>query len=174
PLAWTRGVMSMLTPTSRYWNWVLTSGLMPTPPMPGWNDPVATGTRSPIFSEAFCPSRARICGFWISLVSLLLITADKLAEGIVTWKSVAFRLPKVLRLSPLVVLEVEVVVLVVAVVLGVVVEAILLCRVTVALVGGLKPRVLERSLLTCITAMSTITSGRALSRSSTNFSASAI
>jgi len=36
-----------------------------------------------------------------------------------------------------VVLEVEVVVLVVAVVLGVVVEAILLCRVTVALVGGL-------------------------------------
>ena len=43
-----------------------------------------------------------------------------------------------------------------------------------ALVGGLKPRVRDLSLLTCITAMSTITSGRALSRSSTNFSASAI
>jgi len=26
---------------------------MPTPPMPGWNEPVATGTRSPIFSDAF-------------------------------------------------------------------------------------------------------------------------
>src|ERR1022692_3282571 len=31
---------------------------MPTPPIPGWNDPVATGTRSPIFSVAFCPSSA--------------------------------------------------------------------------------------------------------------------
>ena len=62
--------MSMFTPTSMYWNWVLTSGLMPTPPMPGWNEPVATGTRSPIFREAFCPSTARICGCWMTLVSL--------------------------------------------------------------------------------------------------------
>ena len=35
PLECTFGVMSIFTPTSRYWNWVLTSGLMPTPPMPG-------------------------------------------------------------------------------------------------------------------------------------------
>jgi hypothetical protein len=48
---------------AKYWNWVFTSGLMPTPPMPGWNDPVATGTRSPIFSVAFWPSSARTCGF---------------------------------------------------------------------------------------------------------------
>jgi len=45
---------------------------------------------------------------------------------------------------------------------------------TVALVGGLNPSVRDLSLLTCKTAMSTITSGRALSKSSTNFSASAI
>ena len=38
----------------------------------------------------------------------------------------------------------------------------------------LKPRVRDRSLLTCITAISIMTSGRALSRSSTSFSASAI
>ena len=53
----------------------------------------------------------------------------------------------------------------------VVVELMLSCRVMVALVGGLNPSVRDRSLLTCMTAMSTMTSGRALSRSSTSFSA---
>ena len=33
------------------------------PPMPGWNEPVAMGTRSPIFNVAFWPSTERICGF---------------------------------------------------------------------------------------------------------------
>src|SRR5579864_345639 len=147
---------------------------MPTPPIPGWNDPVATGTRSPIFSVAFWPSRARTCGFWISLVSLLLRTADRLAEGMVTWKSVAFRLPRVLRfnpvlLEPVVVGEVVVVpVIGLVVVVLVVVLLMLLCNVRVALVGGFNPRVRDLSLLTCITAMSMITSGRALSRSSTS------
>ena len=61
----------------------------------------------------------------------------------------------------------------VPVVAGVVVLR-LLCSVTVALVGGFSPSVRDRSLLTCMMAMSTITSGRALSRSSTSFSASAI
>ena len=50
----------------------------------------------------------------------------------------------------------------VVVVVGVVVLLILLCRATVALVGGLKPSVRERSLLTCITAISMITSGSRL------------
>ena len=63
---------------------------------------------------------------------------------------------------------------VVPVVVVVVVVLILLCRVTVALVGGFNPRVRDLSLLTCKTAISTTTSGRALSRSSTSFSASAI
>ena len=53
----------------------------------------------------------------------------------------------------------------------VVVWLMLGCSVTVALVGGLRPKVRDLSLLTCITAMSTMTSGRALSRSSTSFSA---
>ena len=89
-----------------------------------------------------------------------------------TWKSVAFKLPNVFRFSPVVPLVP--VVPVVVVVEVEVVEFRLLCSVTVALVGGLSPSVRERSLLTCITAMSTITSGLALSRSSTSFSASAI
>ena len=56
----------------------------------------------------------------------------------------------------------------------VVVLLMLLCKVTVALVGGSNPKVRDWSLLTCMMAMSTMTSGRALSRSSTSFSASAI
>src|SRR5208282_4168580 len=84
---------------------------MPTPPIPGWNDPVATGTRSPIFNVAFCPSRARICGLWMTLVSLSLINADAVACGIVTWKSVAFRLASEFRLMPFVVDDEVVVVL---------------------------------------------------------------
>src|SRR5215469_101574 len=97
------------------------------------------------------------------------MTADRLAEGIVTWKSVAFKVPKVLRLIPF---DEVPVVLVVPVVVGVAIGLVvlrLLCNVTVALVGGLRPSVRERSLLTCMIAISTITSGRALSRSSTIF-----
>src|ERR1017187_8774176 len=105
----------------------------------------------------------------MSFVSLLLITADRLADGIVTWKSVAFRLPSVFRFSPVVdPVVVATPVEVVPVVVGVVVFR-LLCSVTVALVGGLRPNVRDLSLLTCMMAMSTITSGRALSRSSTVF-----
>src|SRR5215470_10080389 len=93
----------MFTPTSRYWNCVLTSGLMPTPPIPGWKDPVATGTRSPIFRVAFCPSSARICGFWMILVLLSPIIAEAVMGGIVIVKSVALRLPIRFRLMLLVV-----------------------------------------------------------------------
>src|ERR1700691_2075260 len=71
---------------------------MPTPPMPGWNEPVATGTRSPIFSEAFCPSEARICGCWISLLLLSVIRKFAVAVGIVTSKLVAFRFARLFRL----------------------------------------------------------------------------
>jgi len=127
------------------------------------------GRRSPIFREAFWLSSERICGFWINLVSVSPITVDRLAEGIVTAKLLAFRVARVFRLIPAGVLDVVEVV--------VVLEETgfrLLCSAREALVGGLKPRVLERSLLICITAMSMMTSGRALSRSSTSFSASAI
>src|SRR6202022_2419886 len=109
--------------------------------MPGWNEPVATGTRSPILRLAFWPSSARICGFCNSLVSLSLISADRFAAGMLTVKSVAFRFPSWFRLSwleELDVIGVVVVVPFVVVVVGVVV-LILFCRVTVALVGGLMP-----------------------------------
>ena len=145
---------------------------MPTPPIPGWNDPVATGTRSPIFSVAFWLSSARTCGFCNIFVSLSPITADKLAAPIETWKSVAFRLPRVFNSRPPA-LEPVLVVPVVEVV-EVVLVLILLCKVTVALLGGRNPKVRDLSLLTCKTAMSTTTSGRALSKSSTSFSARAI
>jgi hypothetical protein len=64
--------------------------------------------------------------------------------------------------------------LVVVVVAVLVVVLILFCKATVALVGGLIPRFRVLSRRTCMMATSTITSGRALSRSPTNFSASAI
>src|ERR1700687_614472 len=126
---------------------------MPPPPMPGWNDPVATGTRSPIFSVAFCPSSARICGFWMILVLLSLNNAVAVAGGIVTWKSVAFRLARVFRLmlfddDDVLVVVVPVVVVVVGVVF------MLFCSATVTLVGGLTPRVCILSRLTRITANS--------------------
>src|SRR5215510_9393273 len=87
----TRGVMSIFTPTSRYWNCVFTSGLMPTPPIPGWKDPVATGIRSPILSDAFRPSDARICGFCSNLLLLSEKRKSSVAWGIVTWKLLALR-----------------------------------------------------------------------------------
>jgi hypothetical protein len=172
PSACTCGVTSMFTPTSRYWNCVFTSGLMPTPPMPGWNEPVATGTRSPIFSEAFWPSTARICGCCTMRLSLSLYSAVAVAELMFTWKSVAFRLPSAFRLM----LPGDPVVPVVPVVVPVVPVVVLLvlrfgCSETVALVGGLIPRVRIFSRFTCITAMSTTTSGLALSMSLISFSA---
>src|SRR6266478_3525187 len=100
--------------------------------MPGWNDPVATGTRSPIFNVAFCPSRARICGFWMILVLESLNNAVAVAGGIVTWKSVAFRLAMVFRLIPVVEDVVELVVEVLVVLL---VVLTLFCSATVTLVG---------------------------------------
>src|SRR5208337_3243116 len=132
---------------------------MPTPPMPGWNDPVATGTRSPIFKVAFCPSSARICGFWMILVSLSLNNAVADACGIVTWKSVAFRLARVFRLMLFVDDEPEL-----GVPVGFVDEPEVLtlgCSVTEALVGGLIPSLCARSRLTCITATSISTWGLA-------------
>src|SRR6266536_3706353 len=146
--------------------------------MPGWNEPVATGTLSPIFNDAFWPSTARICGFWISFVLLSENRALMVAGEIVTWKSVAFRLPSAFRL-----MELELVLLVLSVlVLFVLVLLLLLllfvvvtlgCNCTVMLVGGLMPSVRFLSRLICITATSTTTSDLDLSRSLTNFCASA-
>src|SRR4029077_1163784 len=101
---------------------------MPTPPMPGWNDPVAMGTRSPILSEAFCPSTARICGFWISFTLLSLNSAVIEADGMVTVKSVAFKFPNRFRLIWLGVPEVELLLVVGVVVVPVLVVLILFCR----------------------------------------------
>src|SRR5580700_5744328 len=108
---------------------------VPTLPMPEENDPVAIGTRSPIFNVAFCPSSARTCGLWMTFVSVSLIKAEADAAGIVTWKSVAFRLAIWFRLNPLVDEEEEVVVVVVLVEL----VLTLFCNCTVRLVGGLMP-----------------------------------
>src|SRR5215472_16291197 len=111
----------------------------------------------------------------MSLVSLALIIADKFTDGIVTWKLVALRFARLFRLMPLLpVVELVVVVVVPLVVVVGVVVLMLSCSWIVMLLGGLMPRVWERSLLTCMIAISIMTSGRALSRSSTNFSARAI
>src|SRR5256885_913149 len=121
--------MSMFTPTSRYWNWVLTE-----PPKPLWNEPVAMGTRSPILREAFSLSRTRTSGRWRTLVWLSEARSEKEMPGMVTAKSPAERWVKVSRVRlddpeeepP----EPELVVPPGA-------------RVTVALVGGLVPMVWE-------------------------------
>src|SRR5581483_6008834 len=102
--------------------------------------------------------------------------ADAVAGGIVTVKSVAFRLPSRFRLIWFGFPEVPLGFTVVVVVVPLVVPVLLMLfwSATVALVGGLMPycRILSR--LTFMTATSTITSERALSRSLTSFSASAI
>src|SRR5579862_9532040 len=102
-------------------------------------------------------------------VSLSPMIADAVMPGIVIVKSVAFKLPIRFKLIPPFepVLEVELVVVVVAVVLGVVL--MLLFSEMLVLVGGVIPKVRERSRLTCITTISITTSGLALSRSSTSF-----
>src|SRR5271157_2379018 len=130
---------------------------MPTPPIPGWNEPVATGTRSPIFKVAFWPSSARTCGLWITLVSLSFIKAVAVAGGIVIWKSVAFKLARVFRLMAFD--DDDVVVVVVELEEELVLVLMLGCNCTVALVGGLMPSVCDLSRLTCMTAISINTSG---------------
>ena len=87
PLSWTCGSSSTFTPTSMKLNCVLTSGLMPTPPMPGWKLPVAVGCRSPILSVALTPSTERNCGACRTLVLVSLSVACSSALGSVTAKS---------------------------------------------------------------------------------------
>src|SRR5580700_3854244 len=87
--------MSTLTPTSRYWNWVLTE-----PPKPLWNDPVAIGTRSPILSEAFSLSSTRIEGLSITLVSLSVANRDQEMPGMEIEISPAVRWVRVSRVRP--------------------------------------------------------------------------
>src|SRR5579864_9767440 len=130
---------------------------MPTPPIPGWNEPVATGTRSPIFSVAFCPSTERICGFWISLVLLSENRALTLAELIVTWKSVALRFASEFKLiEPLLLFVVVPLVTPFVVVVPLVVVVVVVftfgCNCTVMLVGGFTPSVRFLSLLIWSTA----------------------
>src|SRR5215831_15840269 len=94
---------------------------MPTPPIPGWNDPDAIGMRSPILRVAFWPSTDRSCGFWINFVLVSENRAVTVACEMVTWKSVAFRLASEFRLiEPLLVVVVGVVVVPVGVVVGLV------------------------------------------------------
>src|ERR1035437_6468623 len=109
--------------------------------MPGWNEPVATGTRSPIFNEAFWPSEARICGWLISLLSLSLYKKFAVAAGMVTWKFVALRCARLFRLR-LPVVPVVAVPPVPALPFTVVVVVVVLfaCNCTLTLVGGLMPR----------------------------------
>src|SRR5258708_11380690 len=137
------------------------------PLIPDWNEPVATGTRSPILSDAFWPFRDRICGFWMILVLLSVNKAVALALDIVAAKSVAFRLASEFKLMPVpeLLLLVDVLELLLELVL------ILACNWTEALVGALIPRVCVLSRLTSINAKSTTTSGEALSKSLTIFSA---
>src|ERR1035441_3536292 len=65
-----------------YWNWVLTSGLMPTPPM---------------LSVAFTPSTERTCGACRTLVRASLSVACNRAPGRVVEKSELARCPRLDR-----------------------------------------------------------------------------
>src|ERR1035437_7303762 len=94
PLSCTRGRSSTFTPVSMYWNCVLTNGLMPTPPMPGWKLPLAVGTRSPMLSVAFTPSTERTCGACSTLVRASLRAACNRAPGRVVEKSELARCPR--------------------------------------------------------------------------------
>src|SRR5215471_18128440 len=102
--------------------------------------------------------------------------AVTVAGGMVTVKSVAFKLARRLRLIslglPLVVVAVAL--LPDPVVTVPVVVLMLFCNATVADVGGLIPRFFILSRLICITATSTMTSDFALSRSPTSLVARAI
>src|ERR1700733_5055802 len=76
-----------------YWNCVLTSGLMPTPPTPGWKLPDAVGSRSPIFNVDFTLSTARNSGACRTVVSASLREACSSALGRVVEKSALARWP---------------------------------------------------------------------------------
>src|SRR5215831_9872301 len=81
----------MLTPTSWYWNCVLTSELTSAVAAPVWYEPVAIGMREPIFNVAFCWSAARMRGFCRILVLLSVSSAFAVAATTVTAKSFEFR-----------------------------------------------------------------------------------
>src|SRR5271157_1818257 len=124
-----------------YWNWVLTSGLIPTPPMPGWKLPLAVGTRSPMLSVAFTPSTERTCGACSTLVRASLSVACNRAPGRVVEKSELARCPRLESGME------EAVVLVPVVVVGVVavvVLAVLVLAVEVELVELIGTCMLER------------------------------
>ncbi len=73
-LWWTRGSISILMPTSWYWNEVI--GMMP-PELPAFwvlNVVNGIGRRSPITRFAFSPSLMRICGLARSLASVFCLT----------------------------------------------------------------------------------------------------
>src|ERR1700748_517966 len=131
------GVISISTPTSRYWNWVLTSELTTAVAAPVWNDPVATGIREPTFKSAFWPSVARTWGFCSTRVSLSVYRRLAVAWLMVTPKLVAFRCARSLIVKVPVVVPVVVVPLVVVVllVLVVVVVVVLGCSATLAVWG---------------------------------------
>src|SRR5271157_2696971 len=96
--------------------------------------------------------------------------AVALALEIVAVKSVAFRLASVFKLMPVLeLLELDELLLLLDELL--VLLLVLACSCTVALVGGLMPRVCTVSRLTCIKAKSMTTSGDARSKSLTIFSA---
>src|ERR1700693_4593267 len=120
-----------------YWNWVLTSGLMPTPPTPGWKLPEAVGSRSPIFNVDFTLSTARHSGACSTVVLASLMAACSSALGRVVEKSALARWPNSLRgmALPVVLLEVPVVVdgVVVAVVAAVLVDDVVAVVVPVVL-----------------------------------------
>src|SRR5687767_14555253 len=69
------------------WNCVFTSGLIPTPPMPGWKLPDAVGWRSPIFRLAFTLSTDRSWGACSTRVLVSLRAASSRALGRLIEKS---------------------------------------------------------------------------------------
>src|SRR5580658_9757672 len=119
------GSISMLTPTSRYVNCVLTRGLTPTPATPGWKLPLAVGTFSPILSVALALSTARICGACRTVVLESFSTASSAAPGrLVIEKSALDMWLSALSGTFVLVGEPAAVVLPVVVVVGVVVVAV--------------------------------------------------
>src|ERR1035441_5756000 len=150
PLSCTWGVISTFTPTSMYWNWVLTSGLKPAPTTPCVEPklPLAVGCFEPIFMMAFWPSTERICGDCRTLVRVSLKVACKSALGRMVEKSELARWPRLesgmdapvvlLLVVPVVLVPLVVVVPVVVmpVVVPVVVELVAPC--TWMLVRGVK------------------------------------
>src|ERR1022692_1442190 len=86
-------------------NCVFTSGLMPTPPTPGWKLPEAIGSFSPIFNVAFWLSTDRSCGDCRTRVALSLSTACNIPEGRTVEKSCV---PTLLRAESGMEAEVEV------------------------------------------------------------------